>query len=307
LTEAAVDTRQKILVVDDDPDLLEMYRVFLVAKLPSQPLIHTANSGPLGLAMLEAESFDLLICNLRMPMMDGLQVLEIVCRKYPQLRTMMLTGTVDEELSSRAYAIGVDLFCNKPCTEEETKVWLEQVESLLERKPPGSLEQADPGAKPILPSMAADTPALAERNQPPKTRPPRIVVLDDEPLACDALRLMLHLESPNAEILTFTDTEQALQALMRNDPDLFTTDMCHPGLTCEQMFRFLAARRVKYAIFVISAWAESDRAKEMVRQYVDQGLNVTLLEKPYTLEQLRSLLSKHLGPGHAPKLRMDTP
>jgi hypothetical protein len=37
LTEEAVDTRQKILVVDDDPDLLEMYRVFLVAKLSSQP------------------------------------------------------------------------------------------------------------------------------------------------------------------------------------------------------------------------------------------------------------------------------
>jgi CheY-like chemotaxis protein len=58
-----MDTRHKILLLDDDPDLLEMYRE-LLAQLPSKPEIHTAISGPRGMAMLEAHAFRLLICDL---------------------------------------------------------------------------------------------------------------------------------------------------------------------------------------------------------------------------------------------------
>src|ERR1035441_4912857 len=99
--------RAKILLADDDPDLLEMYREVL-AQLPSQPEIHTAISGARVIAMLEAEPFQLLICDLKMPKMDGLQVLAIVRRTYPQLRTVALTAEVDEQFRSRAYALGVD-------------------------------------------------------------------------------------------------------------------------------------------------------------------------------------------------------
>jgi CheY-like chemotaxis protein len=72
--------RQRILVCDDDPDLLDMCREILVGWLPGRPEVQTAIFGPRALAILEAESFDLLIWNLHMPKMDGLQVLEIVRR-----------------------------------------------------------------------------------------------------------------------------------------------------------------------------------------------------------------------------------
>jgi CheY-like chemotaxis protein len=84
--------------------------------------------------MLEAEPFQLLICDLKMPKMDGLQVLAIVRRKYPQLRTVALTAELDEQFRSRAYALGVDLFWHKPGTEQETKMFLECIESLLGRE-----------------------------------------------------------------------------------------------------------------------------------------------------------------------------
>jgi CheY-like chemotaxis protein len=128
-----MERRPKILLADDDPDLLEMYREIL-AQLPSQPEIHTAISGARAIAMLEAEAFQLLICDLKMPKMDGLQVLAIVRRKYPQLRTVALTAEADEQFRSRAYALGVDLFWHKPATEQETKMFLECIESLLGRE-----------------------------------------------------------------------------------------------------------------------------------------------------------------------------
>jgi CheY-like chemotaxis protein len=131
-----MERRPKILLADDEPDLLDMYREIL-AQLPSRPEIQTAASGARALALLEAEPFQLLICDLRMPKMDGLQVLAIVRRKYPHLRTVALTAELDEQFRSRAYALGVDLFWHKPGTEQETKMFMECIESLLGRETEG--------------------------------------------------------------------------------------------------------------------------------------------------------------------------
>src|SRR4029077_9585870 len=85
MTQERQPTRHKVLLVDDDPALLDLYRQ-LLAQLPSRPEILTATGGNRALAMLEADRFRLLICDLKMPKMDGLQVLSIVRRKYPELR-----------------------------------------------------------------------------------------------------------------------------------------------------------------------------------------------------------------------------
>ena len=124
--------RHKILLLDDDPELLETFQL-LLTRLPSDPEIHTANNGPRAMAMMEAESYRLLICDLKMPKMDGLQVLSIVRRKHPEMRTVALTSLLDEQYRSRAYSLGVDLFWHKPNTEQEIKMFLECLESLLGR------------------------------------------------------------------------------------------------------------------------------------------------------------------------------
>ncbi|HEX5220194.1 MAG TPA: response regulator [Verrucomicrobiae bacterium] len=128
-----METRHKILLVDDDPDLLEVYRE-TIEMLPSGPEIQTASSGARALAMLESESYRLLITDLKMPKMDGLQLLSIVRRKFPELRTVVLTSVSDEQFRSRVYALGVDLYWHKPGTESEMKQFLECLESLLGRE-----------------------------------------------------------------------------------------------------------------------------------------------------------------------------
>jgi CheY-like chemotaxis protein len=129
-------TRPKLLLLDDEQDLLDIYGEML-AKLPSQPEIHTVTTGSRALALLESEPFTVLISDLKMPKMDGLQVLSIVQRKFPQLRTVVLTSVLDEQFRSRAYALGVDLFWIKPSTEAETKQFLDCLESLISREQSG--------------------------------------------------------------------------------------------------------------------------------------------------------------------------
>lgn len=117
-------------MLDDDRELLELYRCIL-AGLSSKPEVHTATSGARAMALLEAEPFDLLICDLKMPKMDGLQVVSIVRQKYPQLRVVVLTALRDDQYRSRAYAMGVDLFWEKPGNEAELKMFQDCLESLL--------------------------------------------------------------------------------------------------------------------------------------------------------------------------------
>jgi CheY-like chemotaxis protein len=131
-----METKHKILVLDDDADWLDVCREFL-AQLPSKPEVRTAATGPRALSLLDTEPFRLLVCDLSMPRMDGLQVLSIVRRRFPNLSTVVLTGLQDEEFRSRAYALGVDLFWLKPDVQQNSQMFLDCLESLLDRDDKG--------------------------------------------------------------------------------------------------------------------------------------------------------------------------
>ena len=87
--------------------------------------------------MLESEAFTVLIVDLNMPKMDGLQVLSIARRKYPQLRLVVLTGIRDDQFRARAYAMGVDHYWIKPESDQEMGLFMESIESLLAREAQG--------------------------------------------------------------------------------------------------------------------------------------------------------------------------
>ncbi len=128
--------RQKILILDDEHDILEIYQEIL-ARLPSQPEIHTADAGARAIALLESEPFNLLLVDLRMPTMDGFQVLAIVRRKFPTLRVVVMTAAEDEQFRARAYAMGIDLYIEKPKTGKEIINFVDCIESMLEKEDSG--------------------------------------------------------------------------------------------------------------------------------------------------------------------------
>jgi CheY-like chemotaxis protein len=125
-----METRHKILILDDDADWLTLCRELLAA-LPSRPEILTANTAKRALALLETEKIRLLISDLKMPRIDGLQMIAIVRRRFPGTRTVVLSGLEDEDYRSRAYALGVDLFWLKTEMQRNSKLFNECLESLL--------------------------------------------------------------------------------------------------------------------------------------------------------------------------------
>src|SRR6185503_1231643 len=127
----------KILLADDDAAFLELYQEMLSKHLSCMPEVRTTASGPRALSMLQSEPYNLLIIDLNMPKMDGLQILSIARRKYPHLRLVVLTGVRDEQFRTRAYAMGVDQFWIKPESDQEVGLFMESIESLLSREDQG--------------------------------------------------------------------------------------------------------------------------------------------------------------------------
>lgn len=82
----------QILCVDDEPNILSSLRR-LFRPLGCQVL--TAESAQIGLRVLEEQSVDLVISDMRMPGMDGAQFIERVREQWPQTMRMMLTGHAD--------------------------------------------------------------------------------------------------------------------------------------------------------------------------------------------------------------------
>ncbi len=81
-----------ILLVDDEASILASLRRLL---RPSGYRVSTAESGAAGLEILEREKIDLVISDMRMPIMDGAHFLEEVRKRWPQVTRFLLTGYAD--------------------------------------------------------------------------------------------------------------------------------------------------------------------------------------------------------------------
>jgi two-component system alkaline phosphatase synthesis response regulator PhoP len=129
-----VDMPKKILVVDDDPDILDALTMILESQ---DYIVVTAQNGVEGLANLKAEMPDLMILDLLMPKMDGFSVLKELqdprWSKYKKIPILILTS-VREEASRRRYELetglelGVDDYIEKPMPPE---LLLERVRKLI--------------------------------------------------------------------------------------------------------------------------------------------------------------------------------
>ncbi len=127
----------KILVVDDDPDILDA--VALILESQGYEVV-TARDGIEGLANLKAEQPDLMILDLMMPRMDGFAVCKELqdprWSKYKDIPILILTS-VREEASRRRYELetglelDVDDYVEKPMSPD---VLLKRVSTLIKKK-----------------------------------------------------------------------------------------------------------------------------------------------------------------------------
>jgi DNA-binding response OmpR family regulator len=101
---------EKILIVDDSADL----RTSLAFVLGSLFTVFQASNGAEALVVLEKERPRLMLLDIAMPGMSGLEVLEAAKKRHPEVIVVMLTSHQDVEIAALALNLGADEYITKP-------------------------------------------------------------------------------------------------------------------------------------------------------------------------------------------------
>ena len=112
-----------ILVVDDEPMLLELFATWLDGIGCEK--VFTAANGEVALALVQNESIDLLLTDVRMPVMDGLALVRRLGEIGESLPSIVFVSGFGDVDRREMYALGVEAFIAKPFDRKELQAVLE--------------------------------------------------------------------------------------------------------------------------------------------------------------------------------------
>lgn len=116
--------KKRILVIDDEAPVREFMKKILTR---AGYIIFTASDGKEAIEKLESLYVDLIILDMHMPIMNGLEVLKLIREKnYTNKPVLMVSGTHDADLRIESYRLGAYDFITKP---EQTEVMLKRIEN----------------------------------------------------------------------------------------------------------------------------------------------------------------------------------
>ncbi|KGJ89862.1 HD domain-containing phosphohydrolase [Colwellia psychrerythraea] len=106
----------RILLVDDEINILNSYRRNLRNKFNFE----VAQSGAEAISLIAKNKYAVIITDMQMPLMDGIELLKLIKVKSPNTVRMMLTGNSDQKTAIDALNIGdIFRFINKPCEHQD--------------------------------------------------------------------------------------------------------------------------------------------------------------------------------------------
>jgi len=127
----------KILLVDDEKAFIELMAKRLRRR---KQYVITAESGPEALAQMENESFDVVICDVKMPGMNGIEVLQEIKHRFPDTEVIMLTGHATIESGLEGVRFGAFDYLMKPT---DIEILMGKLEAAYENKTKRELKIRD--------------------------------------------------------------------------------------------------------------------------------------------------------------------
>ena len=118
-----------ILVIDDERPTLQMFELYLGAY---GYRVLVAASGEEGLAVFDAESPPIVLTDIKMPGMDGLQVLGAIKTRRPETEVIVITGHGDTDLALAALELRATDFIDKPICRETLEAALGRANGRLD-------------------------------------------------------------------------------------------------------------------------------------------------------------------------------
>ncbi|WP_059044342.1 response regulator transcription factor [Paenibacillus rubinfantis] len=124
----------KVLIVDDEPKLREGLRMFIDWEACGYEVVDTAANGNEALDKYERYRPDLVVADIRMPGMDGLQLIEKLRMQDPLLHILILSGYADFSYAKKAMTQRADGYLLKPVDEDELKDYLWKIKLTIDEE-----------------------------------------------------------------------------------------------------------------------------------------------------------------------------
>ncbi|MBI5846139.1 MAG: response regulator [Deltaproteobacteria bacterium] len=117
---------EKVLLVDDEADFLEV----LSERMEQRGMnVSTTTSAKDALKKVEDESFDAVVLDLMMPEMDGIEALQALLKKKPDLQVILLTGQASLDKGIKAMKLGALDFLEKPVDIQTLQAKIKEAQS----------------------------------------------------------------------------------------------------------------------------------------------------------------------------------
>ncbi len=129
--------KTKILLIDDDQYIRSSLEYYFKKKTLAFVTLESAEEA---LELLKKETFDVIICDYKLPRMNGLDFFFRLYELQPEALRIFITAYANDEVAIRAGGIGIDDFIEKPFTTKDIE---ESLQRLLEVNAPAHTSSAD--------------------------------------------------------------------------------------------------------------------------------------------------------------------
>lgn len=137
--------------------------------------------------------------------------------------------------------------------------------------------------------MKGEPDSISLKKMPGPTIPTKkILVVDDEPFVCDAVKMMLAFDGH--EVQTANSGQQALDAFEKNAFDLVITDFAMPAMKGDELAAAIKKKVPRQPVIMITAYAEMLQSSGNSLSGVD-----CMISKPFLLDDLREAIAKVLN------------
>lgn len=266
MDENSQDITRNILFVDDEPRVLEGLKRMLRAKRHNWSAVF-AESGPEALNILENDHFDVVISDMRMPGMNGLQLLSEVKKRHPHIVRIILSGESDQNLAMQAVNVSHQ-FIYKPCDGDKLKSAISRTCRLSSFLRSDSIKRtvSQIDALPSLPSIYSEI--MAELHSPePSIQKVGKIISKDVAMTAKILQLInsayfclpRHISSPeHAAVILGLETIKSLVLVtqiftkfkLEKFPGHFLERLWNHNILTGQMARAIARKETQDLILI---------------------------------------------------------
>lgn len=122
----------KVFLVEDESIMREGLRDNIPWQQYGYEFIGEASDGEMALPLIRKTMPDVLITDIKMPFMDGLELSELVTKEFPKMKVIIISGHDEFELARRAIQVGVEQYLLKPVTRSALQKVLMEVREKIE-------------------------------------------------------------------------------------------------------------------------------------------------------------------------------